>query len=33
MTLVYSDSPLGVIGMIDITDPTAPPEGNINLWR
>ena len=24
MTLVYSDSPLGVIGMIDITDPAAP---------
>jgi hypothetical protein len=32
MTLVYSDSPLGVIGMIDITDPTAPtPKGNINV--
>ncbi|WP_172300284.1 esterase-like activity of phytase family protein [Pseudoruegeria sp. HB172150] len=24
MTLVYSDSPLGVIGMVDITDPSAP---------
>ena len=24
MTLVYSDSPLGVIGMIDISDPAAP---------
>lgn len=32
MTLVYSDSPLGVIGMIDITDPTAPvAKGNINV--
>jgi hypothetical protein len=32
MTLVYSDSPLGVIGMIDITNPTAPtPKGNINV--
>lgn len=30
MTLVYSDSPLGVIGMIDITDPANPkPKGNI----
>ncbi|WRH63780.1 MAG: esterase-like activity of phytase family protein [Fuscovulum sp.] len=30
MTLVYSDSPLGVIGLIDITDPAAPkPMGNI----
>ena len=29
-TLIYSDSPLGVIGMIDITDPRAPkPLGNI----
>ncbi len=24
MTLAYSDSPLGVVGLIDITDPTAP---------
>ncbi|MDG1115745.1 MAG: esterase-like activity of phytase family protein [Flavimaricola sp.] len=24
MTIVYTDSPLGVIGMIDITDPTSP---------
>ncbi len=32
MTLVYSDSPLGVIGLIDITDPTAPaPKGNIDV--
>jgi DNA-binding beta-propeller fold protein YncE len=32
MTLVYSDSPLGVIGMIDITDPANPqPKGNIAL--
>ncbi len=30
MTLVYSDSPLEVIGLIDITDPSAPsPKGNI----
>lgn len=30
MTLVYSDSPLEVIGMIDITDPANPaPKGNI----
>ena len=32
MTLVYSDSPLGVIGLIDITDPSAPvARGNINV--
>ncbi|WP_039016999.1 esterase-like activity of phytase family protein [Halocynthiibacter namhaensis] len=32
MTLVYTDSPLGVLGMIDITDPHAPkPLGNIEL--
>jgi len=32
MTLVYSDSPLGVIGMIDITDPSAPAaKGTINV--
>ena len=32
MTLVYSDSPLGVIGLIDITDPAAPaPLGNIDV--
>jgi Esterase-like activity of phytase len=30
MTLVYTDSPLGVIGLIDITDPKAPkPLGNV----
>ncbi len=30
MTLVYTDSPLGVIGLIDITDPKAPKAlGNI----
>lgn len=30
MTLVYSDSPLGVIGLIDITDPANPsPKGSI----
>jgi hypothetical protein len=32
MTLLYSDSPLGVIGLVDITDPTAPkPLGNIAM--
>jgi hypothetical protein len=32
LTLVYSDSPLGVIGMVDITDPRAPaPLGNIEM--
>ncbi|MEM6888294.1 MAG: esterase-like activity of phytase family protein [Pseudomonadota bacterium] len=32
MTLVYSDSPLGAIGMIDITDPANPqPMGTISL--
>ncbi|WP_282602599.1 esterase-like activity of phytase family protein [Paracoccus sp. PARArs4] len=32
MQLIYSDSPLGVIGMIDITDPRAPkPLGNIDV--
>ncbi|MCR8549075.1 esterase-like activity of phytase family protein [Salipiger sp. P9] len=32
MTLVYTDSPLGVIGRIDITDPKAPkPLGNIDM--
>lgn len=32
MTLVYTDSPLGVIGLIDITDPAAPkPMGNIAM--
>jgi hypothetical protein len=31
-TLIFSDSPLGVIGMIDITDPANPqPMGNIAL--
>ncbi len=30
MMLVYTDSPLGVIGLVDITDPAAPkPLGNI----
>ncbi len=30
MTLVYTDSPLGVLGLIDITDPKAPkPLGNV----
>ena len=32
MTLVYTDSPLGVLGRIDITDPANPqPLGNIGL--
>ena len=32
MILAYSDSPLGVIGLIDITDPKTPaPLGNIEL--
>lgn len=32
MTLIYSDSPLGAIGMIDIADPAAPkPLGNIAM--
>lgn len=32
MTLVYTDSPLGVVGLIDITDPRAPkPLGNIDV--
>lgn len=32
MTLVYTDSPLGVIGLVDITDPAAPkPLGNIDM--
>ncbi|OIQ29255.1 MAG: alkaline phosphatase [Alphaproteobacteria bacterium MedPE-SWcel] len=32
MTLVYTDSPLGALGMIDITDPANPqPKGNITL--
>lgn len=32
MTLIYSDSPLGGIGLIDITDPRAPkPLGNIAM--
>ena len=29
MTLVYTDSPLGAVGMIDITDPKAPAPGGI----
>jgi alkaline phosphatase len=29
MTLVYSDSPLGAVGFIDITDPRAPKAGGI----
>ena len=32
MTLAYSDSPLGVVGLIDITDPAAPVAmGNIDV--
>ncbi|ETX27769.1 esterase-like activity of phytase family protein [Roseivivax isoporae] len=32
MTLVYTDSPLGVLGRVDITDPEAPrPLGNVAL--
>lgn len=32
MALIYSDSPLGVLGMVDITDPRAPkPLGNIAM--
>ena len=32
MTLVYTDSPLGVLGMIDLTDPKAPkPLGNLDM--
>lgn len=32
MTLVYTDSPLGAVGLIDITDPAAPkPLGNIDV--
>lgn len=32
MTVVYTDSPLGVIGLVDITDPAAPkPLGNIDV--
>ena len=32
MTLVYTDSPLGAIGLVDITDPRAPKAlGNINM--
>ncbi|AUC53690.1 alkaline phosphatase [Sagittula sp. P11] len=32
MTLVYTDSPLGVVGRIDITDPRAPkPMGNTEV--
>lgn len=32
MTLVYTDSPLGVVGFIDITDPAAPaPLGNLGI--
>ncbi|MDI3337867.1 esterase-like activity of phytase family protein [Defluviimonas aestuarii] len=32
MTLVYTDSPLGVIGRIDISDPRAPkPLGNVDM--
>ncbi|NJO36930.1 MAG: hypothetical protein HC871_03985 [Rhizobiales bacterium] len=29
MTLVYTDSPLGAVGFIDITDPKAPAPGGI----
>lgn len=32
MTLAYTDSPLGVLGLIDITDPARPkPLGNIDM--
>lgn len=32
MTLVYTDSPLGVVGRIDITDPANPqPLGNVSM--
>lgn len=32
MTLIYTDSPLGVVGLIEITDPKAPkPLGNVAL--
>ncbi len=32
MTLIYTDSPLGAVGLIDITDPAAPkPLGNIDM--
>jgi hypothetical protein len=32
MTLVYTDSPLGVVGLVDIADPKAPkPLGNIDV--
>lgn len=32
MTLIYTDSPLGVVGLIDITDPKTPkPLGNVAL--
>jgi hypothetical protein len=32
MTLIYTDSPLGAVGLIDITDPAAPkPLGNIDV--
>ncbi|WP_460275563.1 esterase-like activity of phytase family protein [Celeribacter sp. ULVN23_4] len=32
MTLIYTDSPLGVVGLIDITDPKNPkPLGNIEM--
>ena len=31
-TLIYSDSPLGVLGMVDITDPRAPKAlGNVDM--
>lgn len=32
MTVVYTDSPLGVVGLIDITDPKNPqPKGNVDV--
>ena len=32
MRLVYTDSPLGVVGLIDISDPAAPkPLGNVDM--
>ncbi len=32
MTLIYTDSPLGVVGLVDLTDPADPqPKGNIAM--
>lgn len=33
LTLVYSDSPLGAIGMIDITDPAAPKAAGVVMME